>query len=131
MRFYCAGEIAEIAGGTVIAGDGKAEISEASTNSKEGDKNTLFVPVIGEHVDAHDFIADAYHHGMRAVLTSRGEVIKNTPEMTYIKVENTVAALQKFGAAVRNCFDIPIVGITGSVGKTTTKEMIAAALENS
>ncbi len=131
MRFYCAGEIAEIVGGTVIAGDGKAEISEASTNSKEGDKNTLFVPVIGEHVDAHDFIADAYHHGMRAVFTSRGEVIKNTPEMTYIKVENTVAALQRFGAAVRNRFDIPIVGITGSVGKTTTKEMIAAALENS
>ena len=131
MRFYCAGEIAKIVGGTVIAGDKTAEISEVSTNSKEGDKNTLFVPVIGEHVDAHDFIADAYCHGMRAVFTSRGEVIKNMPEMTYIKVENTVAALQRFGAAVRNLFDIPIVGITGSVGKTTTKEMIAAALEGS
>lgn len=128
MKGYNAGKIAEIVGGTVIAGDGSADIAEFSTDSRVGAADVLFVPVIGERVDAHDFIRDAYGHGMRAVFTSRGEIVPGTKGMTYIKVEDTVAALQKFGAYVRNTFALPIVGITGSVGKTTTKEMVAAAL---
>ncbi len=129
MRAYRAEEIAEIVGGSVLAGDGGAEILRFSTNSREGDINTMFVPVIGEHVDAHDYIPDAYRHGMRAVFTSRGEILPDTPDMTYIGVEDNVAALQRFSAYIRDSLGVPVVGITGSVGKTTTKEMIAAALE--
>lgn len=128
MKLYSAGKIADIVGGTIIAGDGLAGITEFSTDSRLGGADTLFVPVIGERVDAHDFIRDAYKHGMRAVFTSRGEILPDTKGMTYIRVSDTVGALQKFGTYVRNQYNIPIVGITGSVGKTTTKEMVAAAL---
>ncbi|MDE7299495.1 MAG: UDP-N-acetylmuramoyl-tripeptide--D-alanyl-D-alanine ligase [Lachnospiraceae bacterium] len=129
MRAYRAEEIAEIVGGSVLAGDGSAEILRFSTDSREGDANTMFVPVIGGHVDAHKFISDAYRHGMRAVFTSRGEALPDTPGMTYVGVEDNVAALQRFGAYIRDSLAVPVIGITGSVGKTTTKEMIAAALE--
>lgn len=128
MRSYQAKEIAEIVNGKIVAGDGLAEITDCSTDSRERGEGLLFVPVIGERVDAHDFIADAYKNGMRAVFTSRGEVVPGTEGMTYIQVEDTVAALQQFAAHVRDGFNIPIIGVTGSVGKTTTKEMIAAAL---
>ena len=129
MRAYRAEEIAEIVGGSVLAGDGSAEILRFSTDSREGDANTMFVPVIGGHADAHDYIPDAYRHGMRAVFTSRGEALPGTPGMTYVGVEDNVAALQRFGAYIRDSLAVPVIGITGSVGKTTTKEMIAAALE--
>lgn len=128
MKAYTASEAARIVGGRIIAGDGSGNIRDFSTNSGEGDKETLFVPVIGEHVDAHDYIGAAYRQGMRAVFTSRGEICPETEGMTYIQVEDTIRALQSFGAYVRNTFSLPVLGITGSVGKTTTKEMIAAAL---
>ena len=128
MRTYQAKEIAEIVNGKIIAGADTAEVADCSTDSRESGEMLLFVPVIGERVDAHDFIADAYKNGMRVTFTSRGEVVPGTEDMTYIQVEDTVAALQQFAAQVRSEYDIPVVGVTGSVGKTTTKEMIAAAL---
>lgn len=145
MRAYTVKEIADIVGGELIAGDGARLITEFSTNSKEGDAGTMFVPVIGERVDAHDFIGDAYAHGMRAAFTCRREVLsgkesagnsgldRETMACVYIdepgEKNPNVTALQRFGAHVRSTFSLPIVGITGSVGKTTTKEMVAAALE--
>lgn len=128
MEALSAKKIAEIVGGILLSGDGERKITEVSTSSKEGEEATLFVPVIGEKVDAHDFIKDAYRNGMRVTFTSREEVENDTTEMTYIKVDQTVAALQRLGSFYRDQFQIPIIGITGSVGKTTTKEMVAAAL---
>lgn len=145
MREYTVKEIAQIVGGELIAGDGEIAITEFSTNSKEGDAKTMFVPVIGERVDGHDFIGDALAHGMRATFTCRKDLVlkqenleqgKNgNSEMTYVYINlpgeknPNVAALQHFGAYVRENFSIPVVGVTGSVGKTSTKEMVAAALE--
>ncbi len=129
MKRMTVKEIAAITGGIVEGGSEDVTVTGFSTNSKEGDEHTLFIPVIGERVDAHDFIKDAYQNGMRAAFWSREEINKEVPDMAYIKVGNTVDALQKLGAWYREQFNIPVVGITGSVGKTTTKEMIAAALE--
>lgn len=134
MRAYTVAEIAKIVGGKLVAGDGSIEITEFSTSSKEGDAAAMFVPVIGERVDAHDFIGDANAHGMRATFTCRRDVIGGVADMAYVYIDlpdeknPNVAALQRFGAHVRGTFDIPVIGITGSVGKTTTKEMVAAAL---
>lgn len=130
MAVFTMNEIAKIVGGKILQGDGNREIEKFSTNSKEGDDRTLFVPVIGERVDAHDFIGNAYENGMRCTFTMRDEIVDDTDDMTYIKVDQSVAALQMVGADYRARFtDLPLIGITGSVGKTTTKEMIAAALE--
>lgn len=134
MRVYTVGEIAKIVGGELVAGDGSIEITEFSTSSKEGDAATMFVPVIGERVDGHDFIGDASAHGMRATFTCKKDVACGVADMAYVYVDlpgeknPNVAALQRFGAHVRKMFDIPVIGVTGSVGKTTTKEMVAAAL---
>ncbi len=92
--------------------------------------------MIGEHVDAHDFIKDAGAHGMRATFTCRREVAESLKAddmaVVYIDIPGeknpNVEALQRFGAHVRGNFGIPVVGVTGSVGKTTTKEMVAMAL---
>ncbi|MBE5962590.1 MAG: UDP-N-acetylmuramoyl-tripeptide--D-alanyl-D-alanine ligase [Lachnospiraceae bacterium] len=129
MREMTVKEIAAIVGGIIEGSSSNVTVTGFSTNSKEGDEHTLFIPVIGERVDAHDFIKDAYANGMRAAFWSREEINQDVPDMVYIKVDNTVDALQRLGAWYKDQFLIPVVGITGSVGKTTTKEMIAAALE--
>lgn len=128
MEALSALKIAEIVGGSILYGDGKKELTDISTNSKQGNETTLFVPIIGERVDAHDFIKDAYANGMCVTFTMRDTIEEGTPNMTYIKVSHTLDALQQLGSYYRDQFHIPIIGITGSVGKTTTKEMVAAAL---
>ncbi|MCR4840742.1 MAG: UDP-N-acetylmuramoyl-tripeptide--D-alanyl-D-alanine ligase [Lachnospiraceae bacterium] len=124
-------EIADMMGGCIISGNPETIIKDFSLSSKEGGEHTLFLPVVGERVDAHNFIKDAMEHGMTATLTERGKVEEGTEAMTYISVDNTLAALQRMGAAYRCRFDVKCVAITGSVGKTSTKEMIATALSAS
>ncbi len=129
MRTYTVGELATLMGATLIQGDAGREVQAFSFSSKEGDETTVFLPMVGERVDAHDFIGDAYAHGMRVTLTERGTVVPGTEEMSYLAVEKTMDAWQRLGAAVRREYDnIPMVSITGSVGKTTTKELVATAL---
>ena len=99
-------------------------------DSRQGAENTLFVPFIGEKHDAHDFIPDVYRLGTRVCFTSRKQAEPGTEEMVYICVDDTLEALQKLGTAFRKQFRGKVIGITGSVGKTTTKEMVALALSD-
>lgn len=122
-------QIVRATGGTLLCGDDQTCITDYSTNSKEGGSETMFVPVVGERIDAHDFIQDAYQHGMRVTFTSRGIMEPQTEGMAYIAVDQNVIALQKLAEWYRGLCIQPIVGVTGSVGKTTTKEMIAAVTE--
>lgn len=119
-------DIIRATGGELLCGDENTEIKDICINSREAKPGDLFVPIIGEKVDAHRFIENALEV-CAATLTSEHNqnVLSDKP---YIKVNNTVKALQDIGVYIRNRFDIPIVGITGSVGKTTTREMIATAL---
>ncbi len=121
-------EIAQAVGGTILSGNENETITSVSTNSKEIEQRSLFVPIIGERVDAHKFIPMAVSQGAGAVFTSR---IPDTMEegAAYIQVEDTLRALQSLAAYYRDKFSIPVIGITGSVGKTTTKEMISSVLE--
>lgn len=115
-------------------------IEKVSTNSRDEMNNGLFVPIIGERVDAHDFILGAFENGAVVCFTSRHKSIDDVMKdeklngqdytgKVMISVENTLEALQKLATYYRDKFTIPIIGISGSVGKTTTKEMISAALE--
>ena len=124
-------DIAEMMDGEIIDGDPCITINNYSYDSREGDSQTLFLPVVGENKDAHDFISGALSTGMIATTTERGRIEENTEGMTYIAIDNTKDAIQRLGARYRGCFDVKCVGITGSVGKTSTKEMIAIALERS
>ncbi len=130
MKPICIKEIVKAVGGTLLCGNEYEDITSVSTNSKEILPGALFVPIIGERVDAHKFIDSAFLLGAKATFTSKHKSANDcVGEGCYIYVENTQRALQKFAAYYRSLFTLPIIGITGSVGKTTTKEMVAAALE--
>ncbi len=120
-------EIVEAVNGTLLAGDPMTEIEYICIDSREAHEGGLFVPIIGEKVDAHKFIAQVFDNGASAVFMSHGDVINE--EKVHILVKDTVKALGDLATYYRLKFNMPIVGITGSVGKTSTKEMISAALE--
>lgn len=119
-------DIIKATGGRLLCGNAQVEIKDLCFNSREIKEGDLFVPIIGENVDGHRFIEGALEIGA-ATLTSEhsGVVIADKP---YIQVTNTVKALQDIGAYIRDRFDIPMIGVTGSVGKTTTRQMIYTAL---
>ena len=127
MKEIHAYELAKAVNGTILSGSEDTLITSVSTNSKEIEAGALFVPIVGERVDAHDFIDMALEAGAVATFTAR-KCSEFLPGKVYIQVEDTTKALQQAAAWYRSLFDVKIVGITGSVGKTTTKEMIAAAL---
>lgn len=127
MKAIKAGTLAEAVGGKILSGNKDLLITSVSTNSKEIQQGALFVPIIGERVDAHNFIDMALEAGAVATFTQR-EIETYKEEKVYIQVADTLHALQLAAAYYRSQFSIPLIGITGSVGKTTTKEMIAAAL---
>ena len=104
------------------------EISAITTDSRKIEKDCLFVPIVGERVDAHQFIPQVMQAGAGVTFSSRKDVAPAVSGCC-IYVEDTLAALQKAAAYYRSRFDIPVIGVTGSVGKTTTKEMISAVLE--
>ena len=120
-------DIVEMTGGVLLCGDENTPVTDICINSKIIKEGDLFVPIIGERVDAHRFIESALDKGA-ATLTSQhnGVVIADKP---YIRVDDTVDALQRIGKAIRQrLIQIPVVAVTGSVGKTTTREMITQAL---
>lgn len=119
-------EILEATGGVLLCGDETVPLVHISIDSKSIRGGELFVPLIGERVDAHRFIGQAFQAGAAAVLTSEHDVMED--EHPWIRVRDTQKALQAIGSYYRNRLTLPLVGITGSVGKTTTREMVACAL---
>ena len=103
-------------------------ITAVSTDSRNITPGCLFVPLAGDRFDGHDYIPDALNAGAAGCLCSHAPDIQRADKF-YIRVQDTQQALGALASACRGKFDIPFVQITGSVGKTTTKEMIAAVLQ--
>ena len=127
MRQVQIKDIVKAVGGKLVWGDENAAVTNVSTDSREVKTGTLFVPIIGERVDAHRFIPDVLEAGASCVFFSDDR--EKEKKGAGIYVSNTLLAMQKFAAWYRSKLPVRIIGITGSVGKTTTKEMIAAVLE--
>ena len=115
---FLASEIAHAVGGTLVGPD--VEVRGAAIDSRLVRPGQLFIPVAGER-DGHDFIPMARDAGAVATLTSRA------PEagITSIVVPDTAAAFTTLGAYARTRLGERVVGITGSVGKTSTKDLTA------
>ena len=117
-------EIAAATGGR-LRGDGATVVDGVTQDSREVRPGMLFVPLVAER-DGHDFIADAVAAGAPAYLTARGVA---GGDATAVEVDDTMDALTALaGEARRRLGSVPVVGITGSVGKTTTKDLLAAVL---
>lgn len=105
-------------------------IGEIVLDSRKEMHNALFVPIIGERSDGHDYIDMAIKNGAVAVLSSRdiGPLKEKYPDVRFYQVPDTKTALQEIGFMERLKFHGKVIGVTGSVGKTTTRNMIAEAL---
>lgn len=121
-------EIARACGGQILNGDPQTEITSFCIDSRAVKPGTLFVPIVGERTDAHRYVGKAFASGADASFINRGRENDTPGTGLRIAVENTVEALQKTAAMWRRRFTGPVIGITGSVGKTTTREMTALAI---
>lgn len=120
--------IAKVCGGVYVGSPEKKEqeVQGIVTDSRKVEEGFLFVPIKGARVDAHDFIDGVMEKGALCTLTERELGEKSFP---YIKVNSSLQAVKDIAEFYLKQLSIPVVGITGSVGKTSTKEMIAAVLE--
>ncbi|PKR78536.1 UDP-N-acetylmuramoyl-tripeptide--D-alanyl-D-alanine ligase [Halalkalibacillus sediminis] len=112
-------------------GKAKDDISiyEVFTDSRHEASHGLFVPIIGENFDAHDYILEAIDNGAVAALWSKNELHRGIPtDFPIFFVEDTIEALQDVATYYREQKDPIVIGITGSNGKTTTKELVAACM---
>ena len=120
-----ASEIAGACHGRLVGDD--VVVTGVAIDSRLVHGGELFVPVVAER-DGHDFVADAAEAGAVAYLSARGAVV---PAVTWIEVADTAAALLDVGRLARSRLPDRIVAVTGSVGKTSVKDLTAAALSKS
>lgn len=129
--FYSGREILETTGGTLIRGNADTVFEAVSTDTRESQAGRLFIPLKGERFDGHSFIAAAVEKGATGLLIKEGEegrLREITGNVTVIRVPDTLSALGAVACSWRKKFYIPVVAITGSAGKTTTKEMAACIM---
>lgn len=116
-------EIAKSCNGQLF-GDENTVVTSIVTDSRQVERGTMFAAIKGERVDGHKFIASCCENGAVCAL------VENAPDTdcNYIIVDSTLDALKKIAEYYRTKFSILFIGITGSVGKTSTKEMISSVL---
>jgi UDP-N-acetylmuramoyl-tripeptide--D-alanyl-D-alanine ligase len=120
-------KIAEITGGTYVGSDSERDIivQGAVRDNRDVKQGNLFVCIQGERTDGHLYANKAFEAGATCCLAEK-EI--NNAKGPYIIVESTLESIKVLGEYYRSLFKIPIIGITGSVGKTTAKELIATVL---
>ena len=116
-------EVAQACGGT-LHGDPDIKITSIVTDSRKAGEDSLFAAIKGERVDGHRFIPAVAGQGAVCALCEDAP----DADIAYILVDSTLVALKGIAEYYRSLFSIPFIGITGSVGKTSTKEFISAVL---
>ena len=125
------GEIAEMLGGSLCDPNYKdVKISGVSTDSRTIQENNLYIPLVGEVFDGRLFVKECEDKGASAFLIDRDYEIKNNISIPYIRVDDTLKALQDLARSYRKELDVKVIGITGSNGKTTTKDLLYEVLSS-
>lgn len=123
---FTLGQVAEATGGRLLAGDPERTLTGISTDTRSLEKGNLFVAIRGDRHDGHHFLEQAAQAGAGALLVGGDAAVPPGPGA--VQVGDTLQALGDLGAAYRRRFALPLVAVTGSMGKTSTKELISAAL---
>jgi len=130
MADFIAAEIVKATGGRLVAGAESTACSGIATDSRAVKPGQCFVALRGERFDGHDFVADALNAGAVGAIVAQVSGKPRDPAggAFIVLVDDTLKALGALAGFHRRRFRIPVVGITGSTGKTTTKDMTAAIL---
>jgi UDP-N-acetylmuramoyl-tripeptide--D-alanyl-D-alanine ligase len=127
MQSISIDEIIQITRGELLQGNRSLSITNVAIDSRKIKNNDLYVPIIGETNNGHEYISQACSNGGRVCLTE--ERNRSFPaEMTVIYVVSTLAAMKALAGFNRHRYSIPVIAITGSSGKTTTKDLVASVL---
>ena len=125
-------DIISVTKGKLITGNRELECGNFSKDTRTINKGDIYIGIKGEKFDGNQFWKQALENGAEAVIIQDIEISEedkeNFKEKTIIKVQDTLHALYEIAKYKRNLYDIPVVGITGSVGKTSTKDIIASVI---
>jgi len=117
-------EILYATGGTLLSGQKDAPVTCVTTDSRKVEKGALFVAILGEKVDGHDYVESAFSLGAAAALVEK----QIEADGTVVLVDSTIQAMGALAKYIMEKISVPTVAITGSVGKTTTRDMTHAVL---
>ncbi len=137
MRPYSLSEISSVMGGRVLVDSPSVRFTRVEIDSRQVQPGDLFVAILGERVDGHDFVAAAMAKGAKgAIIQHSVDSWKSEPlgqgpgrEFGLVMVDSTVKALDSLAKSYRQELDVKAIGITGSVGKTSTKDLAVAVLQ--
>lgn len=121
-------EIKDAVNGKLLSGDENAVIDNVCTDSRTVTETSLFVPIIGEVHDAHKFIPGVVEKGCKAVIVSDSTAVEKNNNLNVIEVRDTTKALQSLAAYYLKKLDLKTIAVTGSIGKTTTRDITYAIL---
>lgn len=121
-------EIVEAVNGELLGGDPDSWLTGVSTDTRSLKPGDLFFALTGEHADGHQYVGRAIEVGARGVVVAKESAVPRGADAVAVKVDDPLWALGELAKYYRSKFDVSVVGITGSVGKTTTKEMVASIL---
>ena len=127
MPDFSLSEIVKATGGHWTGSGGKY-FRGISTDTRTVQPENLFIALVGEQFDGHEFVAQAAAKGAAGIIVSRPVTVPDG--VAVIEVQDTLAALQAVARFHRSRYHIPIIAVTGSNGKTTTKDMLAAVLSS-
>lgn len=121
-------EIVEITDGVLISGNPEDEVLDLCIDSRVAKKGDLFIPLLGANTDGHHYLLSALKEASAALCSQEGILVSE--EKGLILVKDTEKAMDAIGVYYRNQTNKPMIAVTGSVGKTTTREMIAHVLSS-
>lgn len=124
------GLICKCVNGKLSGGSLDLKINCIDTDSRDIRRGSLFIALKGERFDGHDYVMQALHSGAAAAVISNPDLMGGSREQALILVDNTLQALQDLAKYYRQQFDIPVIAVTGSVGKTTVKELLFSCLQS-
>ncbi len=119
-------EIVEATKGTLVSGNINQDITFFSQDSRQMAQGGMYIPLKGERFDGHDFIESAFDTGADAVISHKDV---SYPDKIVIRVQDTMQALKDMAIYLREHRPVKVVGVTGSVGKTSTRDMIYSVIK--
>jgi UDP-N-acetylmuramoyl-tripeptide--D-alanyl-D-alanine ligase len=122
-------EVVQAVEGKLLRGDPDAQLTGVSTDTRSLMPGDLFFALVGENADGHAYVPRAVESGAAGVIVVNADSVPADADVAVIQVDDPLWSLGDLAKYYRSKFDVRIIGVTGSVGKTTTKEMLAAILE--